>query len=388
MLDLVLLALAGLSAIGGFRRGAILQAFGLFGLAVGVTIAVWAVPAATGAIDDVALRMGSAVGIVLVGAALGNLVGWLAGTRVRSRLADPRAHRTDAVLGSALSIAALALTTWFLALNLANGPFPALSSAIQRSKVVALLDDSLPAPPPLLSGLERAAALLGFPDVFVGIPPAPAPPVGEPLPADVRAATRAAAPSTVEVLGDGCEVGLLNEGSGFVVAPGYVLTNAHVVAGTRDQAVVIDGKHLPATVVAFDPEVDAAVLFVPDLRATPLELALEEVPRTTGGAVLGYPGGPPLTLSSAAVRATIDATGRDIYGGGRVTRRLYELQTTVRPGNSGGPFVLADGRVAGVIVASSSLDERLAYALTAAQVAPIVDVARFRTHPSGTGGCT
>jgi len=388
MLDLVLLALAGLSAIGGFRRGAILQAFGLFGLAVGVAMAVWAVPTATGAIDDLALRMGSAVGIVLIGAAVGNVVGWLAGTRVRSRLADPRAHRTDAVLGAALSITALVFTTWFLALNLANGPFPALSSAIQRSKVVALLDGSLPAPPPLLSGLERAAALLGFPDVFVGIPPAPAPPVGEPLSADVRAAARAGAPSTVEVLGDGCDEGLLNEGSGFVVAPGYVLTNAHVVAGTRDQAVVLDGEHLPATVVAFDPDVDAAVLFVPDLRATPLELVLEEVPRTTGGAVLGYPGGPPLALSSAAVRATIDATGRDIYGGGRVMRRLYELQTTVRPGNSGGPFVLADGRVAGVIVASSSLDERLAYALTAAQVAPIVDVARFRTQPAGTGVCT
>ncbi len=220
MLDLVLLALAGLSAIGGFRRGAILQAFGLFGLAVGVAMAVWAVPTATGAIDDLALRMGSAVGIVLIGAAVGNVVGWLAGTRVRSRLADPRAHRTDAVLGATLSIAALAFTTWFLALNLANGPFPALSSAIQRSKVVALLDDSLPAPPPLLSGLERAAALLGFPDVFVGIPPAPAPPVGEPLSADVRAAARAGAPSTVEVLGDGCDEGLLNEDPGSWWRPG------------------------------------------------------------------------------------------------------------------------------------------------------------------------
>jgi S1-C subfamily serine protease len=387
VVDLVLVGLAVASGVGGYRRGAILQAFGLFGLAAGLALAVLALPATTGTIDQVAPRMGVAVGVVLLGGATGNLIGWLAGSKVRGRLARPAATRTDAVLGSVISIAALALTTWFLALNLANGPFPGLSTALQRSRVVALLDDSLPSPPGLLGGLERAATLLGFPDVFVGLPPPPAAPVEDPLPDDVTEAARLAAPSTVEVLGDGCEVGLLNEGSGFVVAPGYVVTNAHVVAGTDSQLVVWDGDHLRADVVAFDPELDLAVLQVPDLRAAPLALALQEVPRSTGGAVLGYPGGPPLTTSSAAVRAAIDATGRDIYGAGRIERRLYELQTVVRPGNSGGPFVLTDGRVAGVVFAGSTLDQRLAYALTAAEVAPVVEQARQRTQPVGTGAC-
>jgi S1-C subfamily serine protease len=387
-LDLFLVTLAALSAVGGYRRGAILQAFGLLGLAVGVGLVVLALPAATGTIDDTAVRAGVAVAAVLIGAAVGNVLGWLAGSRVRARLAHPHAARTDAVLGSGLSIAALALTTWFLALNLANGPFPSLAEAIRGSKVVALLDGSLPAPPPLLNGLERAATLLGFPDAFAGLPPLPSAPVDDADPAVVRAAALAGAPSTVEVLGDGCEAGLLSEGSGFVVGPGYVVTNAHVVAGTRRHVVIAGDERFEAVVVAFDPELDAAVLRAPDLHAPALELIVEEVPRGTGGAVLGFPGGPPLAISAAASRAAIDAVGRDVYGSSEVRRRLYELQADVRPGNSGGPFVLADGRVAGMIFASSTVDGRLAYALTAAAVAPLVDVAVGRTQPVSTGPCT
>jgi S1-C subfamily serine protease len=83
----------------------------------------------------------------------------------------------------------------------------------------------------------------------------------------------------------------------------------------------------------------------------------------------------------------VDVAGRDIYGQGRFDRRLYELQTVVRPGNSGGPFVLADGRVAGVVFASSTIDDRLAYALAARQVAPILEDARRRGSAVDTGSC-
>jgi S1-C subfamily serine protease len=252
---------------------------------------------------------------------------------------------------------------------------------------VRLLDETLPAPPPLLRGLERAAALLGFPDAFVGLPPVPAAPVDPPDPAAVRAASEVALPSTVEVLGDGCATGFLNEGSGFVAGPGYVVTNAHVVAGTTRQAVLAGGDHLAATVVAYDTRLDLAVLRVPELQAPPLELATQEVPRGTGGAVLGFPGGPPVTVSPSAVRTVIDAVGRDVYGAGQIRRRLYELQTDVDPGSSGGPFVLVDGRVAGVIFASSTLDPDVAYAIAAAQLVPVLDRAVGRTAPVGTGPC-
>jgi S1-C subfamily serine protease len=109
--------------------------------------------------------------------------------------------------------------------------------------------------------------------------------------------------------------------------------------------------------------------------------------RGAEGAVLGYPGGGDLTGDRAAVRRTIPAEGRDIYGQEVVRRDVYELQAAVRPGNSGGPFVTTDGDVAGVVFAASTTDEGVGYALTAEEVQARVEEARGRTTPAGTGPC-
>ncbi len=288
----------------------------------------------------------------------------------------------------ALSVGALVLAVWFLALNLANGPFPGIARGIRDSRIVTAIADVMPPPPPLMSALERVAGELGFPDAFVGLPPVPADPVETPSPAAVAAATEVARPSTVEVLASGCIDGFLNQGSGFAVAPGYVVTNAHVVAGTRDQVLAFDGARFPAAVVLFDPEIDLALLRAPTLRVPALTLASAEVGRGAVGAVLGYPGGGGLRAGPAAVRQVLDAVGRDVYGHGEVTRRIYEVQATVHRGNSGGPFVLADGRVAGVVFANSVLDGGVTYAITSGQIASDVRSAVRRTAVVGTGACT
>jgi S1-C subfamily serine protease len=387
-IDLVLIVLFVLSAFGGYRRGAILQAFGLLGVAVGVAAgALLAQRAASLTGGDVAARVAVAVGVVLIGAVIGNTVGWLVGTRVRRHVRGPHAAKTDALVGAGLSVLALALTTWFVALNLAGGPFPALAKQLDRSQIIRFLGNALPAPPPLLSGIQRAADLLGVPEAFAGVPPPPGEPVQPPSSADVHAASSAGLAGTVEVLGDGCGQGLLNEGSGFAVAPGYVVTNAHVVAGTEDQTVVDGNERRAATVVLFDPAKDVAVLRVADLRARPLQLAAQTVPRGAGGVIVGFPGGPPIDAVPAAVRQHLDATGRDIYGRGELQRSLYELQAEVRPGNSGGPFVLADGQVAGVVFASSTLDHNAAYAIDSQTVLPLVQESLGRTQPADTESC-
>jgi S1-C subfamily serine protease len=222
--------------------------------------------------------------------------------------------------------------------------------------------------------------------------PIPAAPVPPPDAEEVNDAAAAGSASVVEILGDGCNPGELNQGTGFVVAEGYVVTNAHVVAGTEHQF-VDDGtgdpahRH-PAEVVEFDTALDIAVLFVPDWDAPALELETGEVDRGTGGAVLGLAGEFPLKVVSAAVLSTIDGTGTDTFGNDEITRRLYELQAEIRPGDSGAPFVLPNGRVAGVVFAASRLDDGVGYAIVAAQVEPVVeDGVGDRSPVSSLGDC-
>jgi S1-C subfamily serine protease len=112
------------------------------------------------------------------------------------------------------------------------------------------------------------------------------------------------------------------------------------------------------------------------------------VGRGAAGAVLGYPGGGPLHGGAAAVRQVIDPVGRDIYGHGEVTRELYEVQAQIRRGNSGGPFVLDDGRVAGVIFASSVIDDAVGYAISSTEAEPLIRSSVDRTTPVSTGSCT
>src|SRR5262245_60064052 len=343
-----------------------LQAFGFGGLLIGLVVGALLAPPVAGALDSPAARAGVVALIVLAVAAVGNAVGWFVGMRARARTSS-RYGNADAAAGSAVAVVASLLAIWFLALNLANGPFPGLSAEIRGSAVVSGLDAALPEPPSLLAQARRLFNRFGFPDVFSGIPPLPAEPVNPPSQQQARAAADAAAASTVQVLGNACN--LIQEGSGFVASNGYVVTNAHVVAGVDDPEIRTgSGGETPADTVLFDPELDIAVLHVEATPGPPLPFATEPPDRGAPGAVLGYPGGGPLQARSAAVRRSFDAVGRDIYGRDRVEREVVELQTLVLPGNSGGPFVLADGRVGGVVFAASSSDEDVGYAIAASEV--------------------
>ncbi|HEX6231347.1 MAG TPA: MarP family serine protease [Actinomycetota bacterium] len=382
VLLVVLLALAGLS---GFRRGLALQALSFGGLLVGLAIGALLAPFAAGLVESPVAQASTAVLVLVVCAGGGDVVGWILGGRLRARARATRFGSTDAVGGSAVAVVASLLAIWFVALNLGSGPFPTVAAEIRGSAIVRTLDDALPKPPSLLAEVRRFFNRFGFPDVFSGIPPLPADPVDPPTLAEARSAFDAAAPSTVRIVGRACDG--VQEGSGFVVADGYVVTNAHVVAGMPDPFVQTeDGGSQPGATVLFDPELDLAVLLVgePPGPALPLEEGAE---RGTVGAVLGYPGGGPLAGDRAAVLRTIEAVGRDIYGTGEAERTVLELQAEVRPGNSGGPFVLADGSVAGVVFAASPSDDDVGYAISSEDVAPRVEQVLGATREVPTGPC-
>jgi S1-C subfamily serine protease len=387
-LDLLLLVLLVLSVFGGYRRGAVLQVIAVVGLAIGVVLGVALAPRVAQLGGDPMTHVAIALGVVLIGGAIGNLAGWVVGSRIRTRTHGSKLRSADAYGGAVVSVIALLLTTWFIALNLANGPFPQLARGIRDSRIVRGLDAVMPAPPSMIGELQRVLGLLGFPDVFIGLPPIPADPVPPPSGGDAAAAYRQAAPSTVEVLGDGCYRGFLNQGSGFAIAPGFVVTNAHVVAGTSEQWLRIGGRDYPAKVVGFDPDLDVAVLHAPTLQIPGMALLGRELARGEGGAVLGYPGGGPLTGGGAAVRQVIEPVGHDIYGGGQVSRRLYELQADIAPGNSGGPFVLPNGKVAGIVFANSVVEEQVGYAIVADEFAGLVTRSVARDQSVSAGPCT
>jgi S1-C subfamily serine protease len=384
-LDLLLLVIVAVAGYTGYRRGFTLQAFGFGGLLIGLVVGALLAPLVAGGLDSTAARAGVVALIVLAIAAIGNAAGWFMGMRARARTSS-RFGRADAVGGSAVAVVASLLAIWFLALNLANGPFPSLSAEIRGSAMVRGLDAALPEPPSLLAQVRRLFNRFGFPDVFSGIPPLPAAPVDPPSQAQARAAVDAAAASTVQVLGNACD--LIQEGSGFVASDGYVVTNAHVVAGVDDPEIRTGaGGEEPADTVLFDPNLDIAVLHVGSTPGPPLPLATEPLDRGAPGAVLGYPGGGPLQAHRAAVRRSFDALGRDIYSRDQVERLVVELQTLVRPGSSGGPFVLADGRVGGVVFAASSSDEDVGYAIAASEVEDTIIKAVGRTTEVDTGPC-
>jgi S1-C subfamily serine protease len=284
-----------------------------------------------------------------------------------------------------VALVATLLAAWLVANTLVNSSSLALNSAISQSRILRAVDNVLPAPPSVFSRVQSFLSAEGFPPVFAQLAPASAGPVSLPGNAELQAAVNRAGPSTVKIVGVGC--GQIQEGSGFVVAPGEVVTNAHVVAGiARPQVEDAAGFH-PTTVVYFNPSFDLAVLRVGGLTESPLSLDPNGVGRGTQAAVLGYPGGGPFTADAAGVMAQFEAEGRDIYGQGLTVRNVYEIQAVVRPGNSGGPLVEPDGQVIGVVFSRSTTDATIGYALASPGVLSRVQSVGSSDRATGTGAC-
>jgi S1-C subfamily serine protease len=175
-------------------------------------------------------------------------------------------------------------------------------------------------------------------------------------------------------------------GSGFVIAPGRVMTNAHVVAGADIVTVSVDGHEQEATVVMFDSSDDISILEVPDLQAPPLDFAHGSALTGTDAVVLGYPGGGPFVAYPARVREVIDLKGPDLYRALMVRREVYTIRGIVRRGDSGGPLIDRAGRVLGMNFAAAAHDPEIGFVLTAKQIFPYV-VESGAPEPVSTGAC-
>lgn len=383
--DLVLIALLVLGALYGLRLGALAQLFtfgGLWlGLTLGAVLAAAVVPTVGSLPLQAALSLACLLGLGLVLGSLGRLVGG------RSSLLLRRHHLggVDSGLGVVVAMLAVIVSAWLIGNLLAQSRFTAVGSAVQNSRILRAVDAVLPPVPSLFSRVDSFLQSEGFPAAFAQLAPPLTGPVATPSMAEAQTIGSSVANSTVKVLGAACGQEL--EGSAFVVAPGMVVTNAHVVAGEQATEVVVGGAQYRAVPVSFDPNYDLAVLRTSAPLGPALHLATSNAPRGTKAAVVGYPENGPLTVSPAGVSGTLDAAGRNIYNEGVVVRHIYQLQADVKPGNSGSPVVSTNGQVIGVVFSRSTVDQGVGYALTSPGVLARVHAAEGRSAAVGTGAC-
>ncbi len=390
MIDLVLAVILVAYGVSGFRQGLALSALSLGGFVLGALVAILAVPIFADRLEAGPQRSFAVLAAVLVLAWLGQVLGAVVGGRLREQLPRGPARRVDQAFGAVAGLVASALVMWFV--GGAVRTVPGVAAAVGSSRVLQTIDSVMPQQAgALASRFRETVAASDFPRVFSGAGPeqiaAVDPPDETAVPSSVARLVRA---STVKITGDANDCKRTQEGSGAVVAPGRVVTNAHVVAGvTRPQVQVGgQGRRYAAKVVLFDPQRDLAVLSVGGLpgSARPLPLG-SDIEREDDAAFAGYPKNGPYSLGAARVRSVLRASGDDIYGRPGVVRRVYSLYATVEPGNSGGPVVDVQGALVGVVFAKSLDDDRTGYALTMSEARPTIDAGIAAGDAVDTGGC-
>jgi S1-C subfamily serine protease len=284
------------------------------------------------------------------------------------------------------------LVAWMVALPLATSAYPKLAAEASQSKIVRGVNDVVPDNVRgLYSSLRTFFNRSGFPPVLGDLPSTsvvavPAPPAD--LPASVTTLVRNAQQSIVKVYGQAPECSRGIEGSGFVYAPHRVITNAHVVAGTRSVEIERPGGTINAKVVVFDPDRDVAVLDVPDLDAPPLTFAAAGAKTGAPAVVIGYPEDGGYTVRTARVRSQTTVRGSNIYGKGDVKRQIYSVRAVVRSGNSGGPLLDYSGHVLGIVFATALDSSDTGFVLTDQEIASRAAQGRTATASVDTGGCT
>ena len=391
----VLLAVLLLSyAVTGYRQGLLVSTMSLVGFLSGGALGMWLLPQLlqrwNGVGDNVLWHTVLLVFGVFVMASVGQGLAVSAGTRLRRQVRLKPARVVDAVLGGVASLVAVSILVWFVAGAVRGGAPAPLARAIGSSRILQTIDRAVPAQTTqLFAGFRALLDREGFPRVFDGVQVEPIPSVASPNPAVAASpGVAAAGASVVKITGLAAACNRGQEGSGWVVSPGRVVTNAHVVAGMASPRVRVQGagRSYDSQVVVFDPQRDLAVLDVRGLRAPALREG-DQLGRGDGAVVAGFPLDGPYRLDPARVRTVLTARGSDIYGSPGTVREVYSLYARVEPGNSGGPLLARDGRVVGIVFAKSLDDVSTGYALTLREAAPVLDAARAATAPVGTGVC-
>ena len=386
-LDWCLVVLGVAYALSGYWQGFIAGACATAGLLLGGLAGIWLAPVLLGdAVPSLWVSLG-ALFVVLVMASVGQAILQFVGTRLRDRITWQPVRAVDAVGGAVLSVVAVLLVAWMLGVAISGSRIPGISPQVRESRVLITVNEVMP--------VRAQQALRSF-DNLVGssffpryLEPFARENIVRASPADQRVLRdpdiRDAGPSVFKIRSNNrCGSGV--EGTGFLYAPGKLMTNAHVVAGVTEPTIRVGEESVEGTVVYYNPDVDIAVIDVPDLDGPTIRFDL------TGregqqGALLGFPQDGPFDAQPVRIRSDQRLRSPDIYGNGTVTRHVFSLRGLIRPGNSGGPVVSTQGRVLGVVFAASVSDRETGYALTADQVHQAAAVGLDAEEQVSSGNC-
>lgn len=389
LVDLLIAVLLIASVVTGLGAGLFAVLGSLCGLVLGALVAPWVLALMARAVPDSDWRslllVVTALGLLAIGAAIGSAIGRL----VRQGADRLKLRVVERLLGGVAAVAASALAVTMVGSAIGSAGVPGLSATVASSTVLRTVERAIPAPV-----AEAAARLNALVFGDSGLPALE----GLLQPGDVDAAPDAtpielsspelerAAGSIVRISGlaDGC--GVISSGTGFVIADDRIMTNAHVIAGVAAPIVEVPGEPArDATVVYFDPIDDIAVVAA-EVEAEPLALSGDLSPGD-GAAVMGYPFGGPFRAVAGGVISSSSAPVHDIYGDSAAVRSVYALRVQVDPGNSGGPLLTDGGQVAGMVFAEDAVTQDVGYAMTNAELQPVIAQVADATAPVSAGAC-
>ncbi len=377
-IDVLIALFVFLVALRGAYTGLLAGVFSLVGVVLGAALGSRLAPLLLPDGESPIFGVGITLVSILAFAVFGEVVARAAAGALRARLEGRASEALDGLGGAALGLALALVLVWAVGLfALQSPPLTGLHPAVKESRVLQALNERMPS-----ELLTRAVAELNPLPQIRGPEPDVAVP-NERIAEDPE--VLAASSRTVRVSSLACGYGV--EGSGWVAAPDLVVTNAHVVAGeavTRIQPGGT-GPRQQAEVVLFDDKNDLAVLRVDGLGLDPMPLAAPIPGEAT--AVLGFPENGPLDIRPARTGATQSVISADAYNQGPVERTVTSFRVYVRPGNSGGPVVNADGEVVATVFASRADSSDSGFGIPSQIVQRRLAAAAERTEPVATGGC-
>lgn len=386
-LDILLLLSFVAFLVSGLRKGLFVTLGGVVGLVAGGIGAFYAIPFVSSWVSTAGWRVFWVIATAVVLVLLGHSIGVAVGNRVRLMLNFPVVKTFDRLLGGITNVVVAALVISAIAFSAASMGLPFLSQQIASSQVISTIRNVTP--DPVSSAMAKARSVVmgqSIPDLIEPFAPVPDGAAADAEPD--AAATNAVEDSVAKITGTAFACGVNQTGSGFVIAPDRILTNAHVVAGIAEPVVnTADGRALAARVVHFDASQDLAVLAVDSLDLKPVQ---EGHDLSTGDSAtfMGYPEGGPFQAQGAVVQSLRSISVQNIYGADASNLEIYQLGADVKQGNSGGPLLDDSGKLVGIIFAKAKGDTDVGYALSLQEVGPVLKQASQYSETVSTGACS